>query len=417
MYLYPIPSISRIMTTFCIITAAVLLVTSIIFLTLWLRTRMSLVRAEVENSELHKAVEAESIRVREKAESDHRDREQMQEAFRAEFQLLASKIFDEKTQKFKDTNRESIDTLLKPFKDDIAAFRKRVNEIYDEENRQKASLKTELDHLKELNRRITQETTNLTNALKGSSKVQGDWGEMILEKMLESSNLQKGIHYFVQENIKGTDGNDRRPDVILKLPEGKSIIIDSKVSLTAYVQYTETEDETTRDSHLLKHVASIRKHMDDLHKRNYQGMVSESPDFVIMFVPNEPAFMSALQANKTLWNEAYNKKIIISSPTNLFALLKIVDDLWKRDKQSRNYEDIAKQGGVLHSKFVGFIENFKKIGNSLNSAQKSYDDAWGQLSEGRGNLINSSKKLEELGVKATKKLPTGMLNDASDDDQ
>ena len=327
-----------------------------------------------------------------------------------------------------------IELILKPFRDNLTDFRRRVEEIYSEENRQQGALKNELRNLLELNRQITRETSNLTSALKGSSKVQGDWGEMILERMLETSNLQRGVHYFVQENFKDADGNNVRPDIVLTLPEGKRIVIDSKVSLTAWVDHVAASEavgegtnanvtgtkntngantgstEQAKDAHLRRHIASLRGHISELHARNYQGSVEDSPDFVIMFVPNEPAFMSALAADNSLWAEAYNKKVIVSSPTNLFALLKIVDDLWKRDNQSKHALEIARQGGALYDKFVGFVETMQDVGRNIDRAQKSYTEAMGQLKDGRGSLANRAEKLHQMGVRASKKLPAGFID-------
>ncbi|MDR1671378.1 MAG: DNA recombination protein RmuC [Alistipes sp.] len=393
------------MNTFLIVAVFVLGALSVWFFVRWQHERFEALRARDEVDSL-----------REKARAERRDRENMQEAFRAEFQLLAGRMFEERSAALKATNRESLEGLLKPFRDNLIDFRKRVEDIYSEENRQHGALKSELNHLLELNRQITRETSNLTNALKGSSKVQGDWGEMILERMLESSNLQKGVHYFVQESVKDDTGANLRPDIILALPEGKRIIIDSKVSLTAWVDYTGAEDDSAREAHLRKHVASMRGHVAELHARNYQGSVADSPDFVIMFVPGEPAFMSALQADRTLWAEAYNKKVIVSSPTNLFALLRIVDDLWKRDNQSKHALEIARQGGALYDKFVGFVASLEEVGRNLDRAQKSYGDAFGQLSAGKGNLVTRAERLREMGVKASKKLPTPLLDSADPPD-
>ena len=411
------------MTTLYIIAIVVLAALCVAFLVLWQRSRIEAVRAEGEierlrdsADNLRAAAEAEAVRGKEAAEAERLSREGMQEAFRAEFALLAGRIFEEKSAAFKATNKESLDLLLKPFKENLIDFRKRVEDIYSEENRQHGALKSELNHLLELNRRITEETSNLTSALRGQSKVQGDWGEMILERMLESSNLQKGVHYFVQENFKDESGANVRPDIVLTLPEGKRIVIDSKVSLTAWVDYTGAEDDTVREGALRRHVASVRGHIAELHARNYQGSVADSPDFVIMFVPGEPAFMAALQADSTLWAEAYNKKVIISSPTNLFALLKIVDDLWKRDNQSRHALEIARQGGALYDKFVGFVSSLEDVGRGLDRAQKSYGDAFGQLSGGKGNLVGRAERLREMGVKASKKLPAALVEEGSGED-
>ncbi len=419
------------MTTFYLISAVVLLVLCAVLLMIWLWLRRQnrelglLVTSEKQLSEQSRAesaaksvelarAEAEISKLREKAESDRAELEKLQESFRLEFRNLANDILEEKSKQFKETNRESLDTLLKPFKDNLADFKKRVEDIYSEENRQHGALKSELKNLMELNQRITEETSNLTNALKGSSKVQGDWGEMILERMLESSNLQRGIHYFVQENFKDGEGNNLRPDVVLTLPEGKRIVIDSKVSLTAYVGYSSAEEEAGRENYMKEHLGSVRRHVGELHAKNYQNLV-DSPDFVIMFVPNEPAFMCALQNDKTLWADAYNKKVIISSPTNLFALLKIVDDLWKRDNQSKHALEIARQGGALYDKFVGFVSSLEDVGRNIERAQKSYDQAYSQLKDGSGNLVRRAENLRELGVKASKKLPS-QLTEAFDEE-
>jgi DNA recombination protein RmuC len=371
-------------------------------------------RAAAETENVRHAARQEAELRRQSDEAARRDRTEMQAAFRAEFQLLAGKIFDEKSTAFKNTNRESMEVLLKPFRDNLVDFRKRVEDIYSEENRQHGALKSELNHLLELNRRITEETHNLTSALRGSSKVQGDWGEMILERMLESSNLQKGVHYFVQENFKDEGGANLRPDIVLTLPEGKRVVIDSKVSLSAWVDYTGAEDDAGRQAALRRHVASVRGHINELYTKNYQGAVADSPDFVIMFVAGEPAFVAALQADSNLWAEGYNKKVIVSSPTNLFALLRIVDDLWKRDTQSKHALEIARQGGALYDKFVGFVGTLEEVGRGLDRARKSYDEAFGQLSGGRGNLVSRAERLREMGVKASKKLPASLSEPEED---
>ena len=337
-----------------------------------------------------------------------RNEEQMQKALEERFDLLARRIFEEKNQQFKESNKESLETLLKPFKENISEFKERVEKIYAEQNLQAGALKSEIKNLLDLNRKITEETTNLTHALRGSSKAQGDWGEMILETILESSNLVHGIHYTTQHNLKGEEGNNLRPDVILNLPEKKQIVIDSKVSLTAFVNYcSEEEEEATRDRALKEHLRSVRAHVDELGGKRYQNLV-HSPDFVIMFVPNEPAFLEAQKNDPQIWNDAYNKKVIISSPTNLFALLKIVDDLWKRDSQGKNALAIAKAGGDLYDKFVGFAETLVMLGKNIETASGSYQKAMSQLKEGKGNLVGRSEKLRALGIKAARNLPAAL---------
>ncbi len=290
-----------------------------------------------------------------------------EERQREQFKNLATEIFAEHTREFKSTNQESIDLLLKPFKDNITEFRQRVEKIYSVENEQRGALHNELRNLMELNRRITAETTNLTNALKGNSKVQGDWGEMILETILDSSNLEKGIHYSTQYNIKDEAGNNLRPDVVLNLPDNKQIVIDSKTSLTAFVNYVAAESEAERALLLEQHLKSVRQHVNELGRKEYQKLVN-SPDFVIMFIPNEPAFLAALQADNTIWSDAYNKKVIISSPTNLFALLKLVDDLWKRNAQSKNTEAIVKNATKLFEQLVSFSSSRNILQKKLVSS-------------------------------------------------
>ena len=255
-----------------------------------------------------------------------------------------------------------------------------------------------------LNARITTETANLTQALKGNSKVQGDWGEMILDSILDNSNLIRGIHYDTQLNIKDAEGNNLRPDVVLYLPEGKQIVIDSKVSLTAYADYTAAEDATERQRLLTAHIASVRQHVKELGSKEYQRLL-QSPDFVIMFVPNEPAFLTALQSDNAIWSDAYDRKVIISSPTNLFALLKLVDDLWKRNDQSKNTADIVTYGTKLYEQLVAFVTALEGVGQSLDKAQSSYNEAYKRLCTGNDNIIRSGERLRKLGL-PTKKQQT-----------
>ena len=352
---------------------------------------------------------AERAALEEKLERHKEEIASMQEKSRIEFKNLANEILEEKTRQFKETNKESLEILLKPFRDNIEGFRKKVEEVYDKEAQQRFSLKEEIKSLNEMNRRMSEEANNLTNALKGNSKIQGDWGEMILETILDSSNLIKGVHYHTQENFKDESGSNVRPDVVITLPDNKQIVIDSKVSLTSYVAYTESKSPEAKKANLEKHIKSIRNHVDELGSKRYQNLVN-SPDFVIMFIPNEPAFLLALQSNSTIWNDAYNKKVIVSSPTNLFALLKIVDDLWKRDNQSKNAINIASEGAALYDKFVGFADTLADIGKNINAATRNYDKAMGQLKTGKGNLIGRTEKLRELGVKASKNLPSQLAD-------
>ena len=377
-----------------------------------LRDQLSGQAVQLTEAAVRQATLAEKLAARDEALARQKEElTALQERQRVEFKNLAAEILEEKSNQFKQTNRESLELLLKPFRDNIEGFRKKVEEVYEKEAQQRFSLKEEIRHLNEMNLRMSQEANNLTAALKGNSKVQGDWGEMILETILDSSNLIKGVHYQTQENIKDNEtGANLRPDVILNLPEGKQIVIDSKVSLTAYVTYSETDAPEAQQRAVKEHVRSVRSHIAELAGKSYQTLLngqnkSVSPDFVIMFSPNEPAFLLAMQQDSALWSDAYNRKVIISSPTNLFALLKIVDDLWKRDGQSKNALAIATEGANLYDKFVGFSETLLDLGRSLGAATGKYEQAMNQLKTGRGNLIRRAERLRELQVKASKSLP------------
>ena len=377
-----------------------------------LRDQLSGQAVQLTKAAVRQATLAEKLAARDEALARQKEElTALQERQRVEFKNLAAEILEEKSNQFKQTNRESLELLLKPFRDNIEGFRKKVEEVYEKEAQQRFSLKEEIRHLNEMNLRMSQEANNLTAALKGNSKVQGDWGEMILETILDSSNLIKGVHYQTQENIKDNEtGANLRPDVILNLPEGKQIVIDSKVSLTAYVTYSETDAPEAQQRAVKEHVRSVRSHIAELAGKSYQTLLngqnkSVSPDFVIMFIPNEPAFLLAMQQDSALWSDAYNRKVIISSPTNLFALLKIVDDLWKRDGQSKNALAIATEGANLYDKFVGFSETLLDLGRSLGAATGKYEQAMNQLKTGRGNLIRRAERLRELQVKASKSLP------------
>lgn len=377
-----------------------------------LRDQLSGQAVQLTEAAVCQATLAEKLAARDEALARQKEElTALQERQRVEFKNLAAEILEEKSNQFKQTNRESLELLLKPFRDNIEGFRKKVEEVYEKEAQQRFSLKEEIRHLNEMNLRMSQEANNLTAALKGNSKVQGDWGEMILETILDSSNLIKGVHYQTQENIKDNEtGANLRPDVILNLPEGKQIVIDSKVSLTAYVTYSETDAPEAQQRAVKEHVRSVRSHIAELAGKSYQTLLngqnkSVSPDFVIMFIPNEPAFLLAMQQESALWSDAYNRKVIISSPTNLFALLKIVDDLWKRDGQSKNALAIATEGANLYDKFVGFSETLLDLGRSLGAATGKYEQAMNQLKTGRGNLIRRAERLRELQVKASKSLP------------
>ncbi|WP_300904923.1 DNA recombination protein RmuC [uncultured Alistipes sp.] len=350
------------------------------------------------------AAELAALRERsdEQRAAERAERERMEETMRLQFKNLAGEILGEQSRQFRQTNKESLDILLKPFRDNIADFRERVERIYSHENEQRGELKNELRNLMELNRRITAETTNLTNALKGNSKVQGDWGEMLLSTILEGSALIRGIHYETQCNIKDAEGRNLRPDVVLHLPEKKHIVIDSKVSLTAFVECTAAESEAERTRLMAAHVASVRQHVKELGSKEYQRLLN-SPDFVIMFVPNEPAFLEALKADRTIWSDAYDRKVVISSPTNLFALLRLVADLWKYADQDRNTKEIAQCGLKLYEQLVAFTSSLEGVGTALGKARDAYDDAYKRLCTGNDNIVRVGERLKRTARLETKR--------------
>ncbi len=345
---------------------------------------------------------------RQRFDEQQRRFDEQQQLMEARFKNLAHDIFDTHTQRFKETNKETLDVLLKPFKDNITEFRERVERIHSSQNEQQGALRNELKNLMDLNRRITTETTNLTNALKGNNKTQGDWGEIILESILDNSNLVKGVHYDTQSNLKDDAGNNLRPDVVLFLPDGKRIVIDSKVSLTAYTEYTSTQDS----QHLKSHVASVRTHMVELGRKEYHRLL-ESPDFVIMFIPNEPAFLEAMRADMDIWQDAYERKVIISSPTNLIPLLKMVNDLWRRDEQKKNSVAILENATKLYEQLVSFTTSLEGVGQALNTAQAKYDEAYTRLTKekGNGSIILLGERLRALGLNPTKLQSAKTLNE------
>ena len=315
------------------------------------------------------------------------EREQLEERFRMQFKNLATEILGEQSQRFKEN---------------IVDFRKRVEEIYTTQTSQRGELKSELKRLMELNQTISTEARNLTDALKGNSKVQGDWGEMLLETILDSSALSKGIHYQTQYNIKDEEGRNLRPDVVLHLPEKKDIVIDSKVSLTAFVGYSSADTEEERRRYLAAHIASVRQHVTELGRKEYQRRLN-SPDFVIMFIPNEPAFLAALQNDTAIWSDAYDKKVIISSPTNLFALLKLVADLWKYNDQDKNTKEIAACGLKLYEQLVAFTASLEGVGTALDKARDAYEDAHKRLCTGNDNIIRVGERLRKTARLQTKR--------------
>lgn len=364
----------------------------------------------------HVRTQSERDALKQSLEQLRTERETSERTMKSEFKNLANEILVEHQHHLRQANRDSLDLLLKPFKDNITEFRERVERIYAHENEQRGALKNELDNLIKLNQQMTSSAANLTDALKGNSKVQGDWGEAYLETILESTGLVKGIHYHIQQNIKGEEGQNLRPDVVLSLPEERSIVIDSKVSLTAYVRYTEAESEAERSQALAEHVQSVKKHVQELALKEYQKLIN-SPDFVIMFIPTEPAFLEALKEDNTIWAEAYRKKIIISSPTNLFALLKMVSDMWRRDEQTKNQAEIVDKATKLYEQLVVFTEQLEGVGSALDTAKSKYDEAYKRLHTGNNNIVRLGERLKKLGLPTKKQQTAKALAEADLDEE
>ncbi|HAC14499.1 MAG TPA: DNA recombination protein RmuC [Bacteroidetes bacterium] len=343
--------------------------------------------------------------LQEKLTEHKKDLENIQEKFRDQFKVLADQIFEEKSSKFTKQNELNIKQILDPLGERLVEFKQKVEDTYNLEMKERITLQQQILHLTELNQGMREEANNLTKALKGDSKVQGNWGEIILERLLEKSGLLKGREYRVQVSGGNEEGRKIQPDVIIDLPDDRHLIIDSKVSITAFEKYSSAVSDIERDLALKEHIQSVRSHVKGLSEKNYQSMYEiNSPDFVLMFIPIEPAFALTVQKDSDLYNEAIEKNIVIVSPTTLLATLSTIASIWKQEYRTRNAIEIASQGGMLYDKFVGFAEDLEMIGNRLNQTQVVYDQAMNKLKSGRGNLINRAEKLRLLGVKTTKKL-------------
>lgn len=344
--------------------------------------------------------------------------EALNKKFNTEFENIANRILEAKTEKFTELNKANLHLILEPLGKNITEFKTKVEEVYQKESEQRFSLGERVKELAELNRRISEEAHNLTRALKSGSKTQGGWGEMILENILERSGLVKGREYFMEHQLNDEQGNPlrshaedkkMRPDAVIKYPDNRHVIIDSKVSLNAFERCVNAPEEADRMQELGEHVACIKKHINTLSAKGYDDY-SKTLDFVMMFIPSEPAYIAALQADPDLWNYAYDKRILLLSPTNLITSLKLIQDLWKREYQNLNANEIAERGAKLYDKFVGFISNLQDVGDHLQKAQNKYGEAYKQLSTGSDNLVTQATKLKELGLKTKKSLKEGLGN-------
>ncbi len=382
-----------------------------------------LVQVQAERDSLRTAKEALTVQLTkkesefenlfERMREQRQETEELQEKFTKEFENLANKILEEKSNKFTEQNRENLKNILSPLQEKIHLFEKKVEDTHKESIDYHAALRQQILGLREMNEQMSRETLNLTKALKGDTKMQGNWGELILERVLEKSGLEKGREYYVQQSHVTEEGSRIQPDVVINLPDGKKMIVDSKISLVAYERFVNEEDDTLRAVHLKEHCASIRRHVDQLSDKNYHDLYQiESPDFVLLFIPMEPAFACALNEDNTLYNKAFERNIVIVTPSTLLATLRTIDSMWTNQKQQENAYEIARQAGALYDKFEGFIADLILVGKRMEEGKKAYEGAMGKLVDGRCNIITSIEKLKKMGAKAKKSLPENILNRA-----
>lgn len=365
----------------------------------------SLQRTREENRQIN-------IRLQEQQQS----LEQVGKKFESEFQVLAQRILDEKTKLFTQSQESNLGQLLNPLRDQLKTFKEEFESRYKHESNERISLREQIRHMLDLNQTLSAQAENLTRALTNNVKSQGDWGESILESILQYAGLQKDLHYFVQESSQNEAGDTIRPDVIIKYPDGRALVVDSKVSLLHYTRLIAASDEAERKTQEALLLQSFRQHADGLSRKNYQS-VADALDFVLMFVPVESAYIQAMQADTTLWQFAYQKRVLLISPTNLVPAMKLVADLWQRDGISRHATAIAERAGKLYDKLVGFVDNFDRVGSQLEKATETWRDAQKQLVQGRGNLISQAEKMREMHIKTQKKLPGNWTEQAEDDEE
>ncbi|MCC1497710.1 DNA recombination protein RmuC [Alcanivorax sp. 1008] len=362
-----------------------------------------------ENQQQLAEARAESARWQER-EKNQQERlnwlEQSREQMKKDFEALSARIFEERTQKLQEQNRTGLDDVLKPFREQLQDFRRRVDQIHSDDNRQQATLLEQIRNLQQLNQTMVEDARHLTNALKGQTKTQGNWGEMILERILEESGLVRGREYETQVSMTTESGQRRQPDVIVHLPDNKDVIVDAKVSLTAYERFCREDDEELRRQALDEHVQSLRSHIRGLNRKEYEGLDGvQTLDFVLLFIPVEAAFLSAMEKAPELYNEAYNKHIVLVSPTTLLVTLRTINNIWRNEYQNRNALEIADRAGKICDQITLIAESLDDVGDKLGKAQKAYDTAYDRLSRGRGNLLGQAHKLQSLGARARKQLP------------
>ncbi|MBT4413725.1 MAG: DNA recombination protein RmuC [Polaribacter sp.] len=361
--------------------------------------------------------DSENINLQLKLDEHKTEVEELQEKFTKEFENLANKILEEKSNKFTAQNKENLKIILNPLQEKIKIFEDKVDKTHKESIDYHAALRQQILGLKELNQQMSKETLNLTKALKGDNKMQGNWGELVLERVLEKSGLEKDREYFVQQSFMNDDGKRVLPDVVIHLPDNKKMIVDSKVSLTAYEQFVNEDDDTSKAQFLKEHIASLKRHIEQLSEKKYEDIYQiESPDFVLLFIPIEPAFAVAINSDNHLYNKAFEKNIVIVTPSTLLATLRTIDSMWNNEKQQKNAIEIARQAGALYDKFQGLLSDLITIGKRIDDSKKEYSNAMNKLVDGRGNLITSIEKLKKMGAKAKKSIPENIIERASQDD-
>ena len=352
----------------------------------------------------------------EKLKTQKNEVDNLQKTFTTEFENLANKILEDKSKKFTEQNKTNLETILNPLKENITKFEKKVDDTYKAEASERNSLKGEIKALVTLNKQISEEANNLAKALKGDSKKQGNWGEIILEKVLERSGLQKGSEYEMQVSMTSEDGKRVQPDAIIYLPDKKHIVIDAKVSLVAYEAFVNAPTDEEREKNLQAHVISVKNHIKGLSEKNYQALGQlNTPDFVLLFMPIESSFSLAVQADNELFNYAWERKIVIVSPSTLLATLRTIASIWKQERQTRNAIEIAKQSGELYDKFVGFLTDLVEVGKKMDATKKSYEEAMNKFSTGKGNLIRRAETIKELGAKTTKDIPQPLIERSNEE--